>query len=523
MKERGLRRAALTWAAVGAFVIVAIDCNHFFTDDPVHVNHLVSGTIAMVAFVLATMWPGRWVNGLVFAIALVAAVDAWLQVIGSYDIWALSPSLDLGTVVLTTLIIPIAGVQSRAWRVVGPLLIGATAVAAARFDGDAPAAAIGGPLALILVSWVCMESIIRLEAASRVRMKMLAGQARIDRAVATTVRALYGSESDRLNKAMDLVRLDLDLEAVFLARRIGPTGLLVEAAAGDQAMVPSAGRFPAEWVGWFQRSKGTTSRLGGKPAVIHPILQDQTWVACCGFVGEESSRLQDVTKAVTDIIGADLMLRRDAEKLESELRSRDMLLFKAGEDLSGPLEALKTKMLNENPAEGMPGSGSRGSDGTLGRVVEILDDLIVVGRLRDENLGAASSRFDLGQACRDTLASDRVIERSKGKSIVPTLAAVEIWSDETRTKQALRNLIVEALGNAAETVRVVTAVVAGDAVARIMDDGPEKHGNGSPEDPDVGVLICHEITRYLGGEVIRRRAGGWNVLELRLPRTDQAS
>lgn len=506
MNGRGLRRVALTWAAAGVFVIVAIEAAALFTAEPVHWTHLGVGVVTMLAMVAGAVWPGLWVNSLVFAVMVMATADAWLEVLDQPDIWSLSPSLDLGTVMMAALVMPAAGVRTRASRIIGPVMVGAASVASARFDDAELAGRVGGPIAIALVAWVCLEAILRLQTSFRGRMRRLVDQARIDRAVATTVGALGTTDGDRLSSTCESIRSDLGLEAVFLALRVGATGMKIEAGSGDLSMIPTATKFPADWVGWFQRGESTTVRIDGRFTVLEPIVLSGGWIGCCGFVGDGAGAYREVTRAVAGVIGADLAARSDAESLENRLGDRDRLLARAGHQLAGPLQVLRASA-SESESDVL----SRAVDG----ISEVLEDLTAVARLRSQAGESVKARFDIGQVCREILVSAPLVQEAARKDIVPTLIGIEIESDPGPIGQVVRNLVREALRNAAETVRVSTLMLSGEAVLRVMDDGPERPLDGHTE--SVGSLVLPDIAAYLGGVIIRRRAEGWNVAEFRIP------
>jgi PAS domain S-box-containing protein len=162
-------------------------------------------------------------------------------------------------------------------------------------------------------------------------------------------------------------------------------------------------------------------------------------------------------------------------------------------------------------------------------LAHLLDDMIVVMRLRDGRISVVPEGVDLSQVVGRVLMG---FTREYGRPI-ELRGRAYAWADPMRVRQIVRNLVGNALRHGGDSVRVELTRDEQGSHVLVYDDGPGI-GDGtiidvfqpfpwfatpstSPGTLGLGLAVCRTLARLMGGEVIYRRRSGETVFDLTLP------
>ncbi|TKR21961.1 HAMP domain-containing histidine kinase, partial [Cellulomonas hominis] len=237
------------------------------------------------------------------------------------------------------------------------------------------------------------------------------------------------------------------------------------------------------------------------------------------------------------------------DRLEEAAGRQRAFVADAAHELRTPLAALRAQLevAATHPAAYEPGELVDGLGEQVRRMQALVDDLLLLARLGSRPVPDAA--VDLGDVAREAVAlavagaGGRVgVAPGAGGGAGPAASggvAVEVVGagrargDEAALGRVVRNLVENAIGHAATSVRVEAA----DGLVAVVDDGPgvpaadrerafarfvrldaarARPGGGS----GLGLAIAREVAREHGGDVVLGdRADGVAGLraELRLP------
>ena len=165
----------------------------------------------------------------------------------------------------------------------------------------------------------------------------------------------------------------------------------------------------------------------------------------------------------------------------------------------------------------------------LGSLVE---DLLVVASSRNGSLFVEAVEVLVCDLI-DSLTSQLPEEVTSKLEIdaKPVLSALADWK---RTKQILRNLIINAHKYGGDRIRVVGRVDDDRVVVTVLDNGSgvesvlaerifvafERGRHESTESVGLGLNIARELAHRMNGDLVYERQGGWTAFVLTLPRAE---
>jgi signal transduction histidine kinase len=161
----------------------------------------------------------------------------------------------------------------------------------------------------------------------------------------------------------------------------------------------------------------------------------------------------------------------------------------------------------------------------------IVEDLLVAARADTGNVSVVLGQADVGVIVRDVLrglpASDQQIDNLVANGVVALC-------DEVRCGQVVRNLVVNSIRHGGETTWIESEVTADSVLIHVCDDGPgvpsemeetifepyvsRPNDARRPESVGLGLTVCRELSRLMGGDVLYRRTDHTRfTLRLRRP------
>jgi len=228
-------------------------------------------------------------------------------------------------------------------------------------------------------------------------------------------------------------------------------------------------------------------------------------------------------------------LRMDANlEAERELgRAKDEFIAGISHELRTPLTGIYgfSEYLIEqgilDPAEALELLGHINHEAAeLGRMVE---DLLTAARLDSEALSFDPSAVDMTAMVREVVAP---LERA-GHVVYVDGGSATAYSDPTRSRQIVRNLVSNAIKHGGDQIRITIHENDDEVVLTIADDGP-----GVPDSVKerlfdrfvhegkdtlltgsvgLGLSIARALAEHMGGDVSYVRAVGWTNFLLTLP------
>ena len=158
----------------------------------------------------------------------------------------------------------------------------------------------------------------------------------------------------------------------------------------------------------------------------------------------------------------------------------------------------------------------------------IVEDLLTVAHAELGELHMAKVRVDLGANVAQVLES---MGHRRGPVTVVQTADVYGTGDPARYRQVVRNLLSNALRHGREPVTVEIAQDVGEALMLVKDAGDGlsddlarlitgQSGSGyssSPGSLGLGLWICHELTRLMGGTFSYGRVNDETVFKAAIP------
>ena len=233
--------------------------------------------------------------------------------------------------------------------------------------------------------------------------------------------------------------------------------------------------------------------------------------------------------------------RQRCEELEREIELRDDFLSIAAHELSTPVASLKLGLdgIRTGAIASTPANlthAFRIADRQVGRLAQLLDELLSVSKLQAGTLELARERFDLGAVARE--AAERLEDEAKraGSTIaVCAPGAVEGHWDRTRLDQVVTNLLsnaikfgrgapidlrVDAEGEAARLAVCDRGIgIPPDKVASIFERFTRGVSSRHYGGLGLGLYIVAQIVQALGGELeVESTLGEGSTFTITLPR-----
>lgn len=303
--------------------------------------------------------------------------------------------------------------------------------------------------------------------------------------------------------------------------------VLERLAVGDPAVVV-ADRLPPGRERDLYVAAGIASELN------LPIVVDGRWIGSIGFSLSGTprrwrAREVDLLGAAAQMFAAYFQRRRDRERLEELLASKDEFLASVSHELRTPLTVVVglARELAERDGE-FEDAERRELLSMLSReaedVADLVEDLLVAVQgdrelgLTHETVGVAEI---IGSVVRH-LGIDGIEVRGEATARV----------DPLRLRQVLRNLLTNAQRYGGPS-RVVEVAEDGDlVVVTISDDGHgvpseaaqrifEPYGRAGPKlvpsSLGLGLTVSRRLARLMGGDLVYERRDGWTVFRLTVP------
>jgi signal transduction histidine kinase len=168
---------------------------------------------------------------------------------------------------------------------------------------------------------------------------------------------------------------------------------------------------------------------------------------------------------------------------------------------------------------------------TEGREVStIVEDLLIAAQAETGNLRLQSERFDVVALAQDV---HRAVTEPTQISIFVTDQPVWAMADPMRTRQIIRNLVVNAERYGGSAVRICVAVTSTAAVIEVRDNGDplpfkereaifdryyrSRQKPGLTASVGLGLTVSRQLARSMGGDLIYAHDGEEAIFELTLP------
>jgi two-component system, sensor histidine kinase and response regulator len=227
-------------------------------------------------------------------------------------------------------------------------------------------------------------------------------------------------------------------------------------------------------------------------------------------------------------------LRDTERRLQEEIESKDRFIASVAHELRTPLTAVvgfAHELLDDS---GVHGDDERKEFQHLiafhsGELAHLIEDLLVWARADIGEVQVKPAMIDLG-AC-----VAQCIEAMPGADmpIDWTSQRIAAFSDASRVRQIVRNLVTNAARYGGPDARVSIRVEGDWSVVEVSDDGdelptaqreaifaPYSRVDGSPSLPGsigLGLTVSRTLARLQGGELLYVRENGRNVFRLTLP------
>ncbi len=158
----------------------------------------------------------------------------------------------------------------------------------------------------------------------------------------------------------------------------------------------------------------------------------------------------------------------------------------------------------------------------------IIEDLLTVASAELGELHLAKVNVSIGANVAQVLES----MGSRGASIhLEQRAPVTGLGDPARYRQVVRNLVSNGLEHGREPIRIIITEDRGEARLEVRDQGDgvshdleeminEQADHGIPSTPGVmglGLWVCQELTRLMGGRLTYRRIDGETSFQVAIP------
>ena len=337
-----------------------------------------------------------------------------------------------------------------------------------------------------------------------------------------------GDQGLRVIRATMGERGDLGVEE-FEAPLAGFTSVLDELRAGNAVSVEADpnGR-PHEQL---FASQGLA---GGRFA---PIIVRGTWhgaLSICQTARDDRFEAEDLAflERVGILVSAYFDEQQTRDQLRDLLRSKDRFIASVSHELRTPLAAvvglsaeLATRDHDFAPDERIELASMVSSQAA--EVSYIVEDLLVAARAESDMLTIVPEPVSLCHEVREVL---EVYEPNA--TIELDAKPARSIADSHRTRQIIRNLLVNADRYGGRRVRVETGVEGDMAYVAVCDDGPGVDPDrvdavfdpyerahdvaGTPDSVGLGLAVARQLARLMGGDVIYER-DDWTVFRLLVP------
>lgn len=268
-----------------------------------------------------------------------------------------------------------------------------------------------------------------------------------------------------------------------------------------------------------------------------PIHVGGVWVGSIGFCDYLVERrwTEDeirILRMAAEMIGAFWQRRRDLERLESLIRSKDEFLATVSHELRTPLTAVLgfTGLLLDHDHDHDPQEMLSLAHRSATEAAWIIEDLLVHARGDLGTLAFITRRVDLAAEVHEVVATSWV---ESEKELTVTGRRVMAAADPGRVRQVVRNLVQNALRYGGPHILISTRTERGLAIVEVVEDGPGVPDGQteqvfepfwtSPGDSAVpgafglGLSVCRLLAGRMGGSLVYERENGLTRFRLSLP------
>jgi signal transduction histidine kinase len=215
------------------------------------------------------------------------------------------------------------------------------------------------------------------------------------------------------------------------------------------------------------------------------------------------------------------------DRLQQALRRERTFVDNASHELRTPLTILKAEVdtaLSAPRSEGELRAALESAAAEIRHLIRIAEGLLVVARANDGRLPVERSPIALAELVDGGIAAFAAQAGSAGVGLVARVEPAEVSIDPTRARQALDNLLANAIRHSPPGGRVtVTATGAGErAVIEVSDQGagfdedvlarafqPFNRGTDNPDGVGLGLALVRAVAEaHGGGASAERLAGG---------------
>jgi two-component system sensor histidine kinase ChiS len=171
-----------------------------------------------------------------------------------------------------------------------------------------------------------------------------------------------------------------------------------------------------------------------------------------------------------------------------------------------------------------------------GEIANLVEDLLVSARTEAGSLSIQLEHVDVREQIERVLESvgDRFAEH-----LTQAAESLIVTADPTRFRQIIRNLVTNADRYGGENLQIVSMVVDGMGVIRVIDDGAgvaidhidrvfepyarAHDGPGQPAAVGLGLTVSRKLARLMGGDLTYRYEADRSVFELTIPTAEVAA
>jgi signal transduction histidine kinase len=217
-------------------------------------------------------------------------------------------------------------------------------------------------------------------------------------------------------------------------------------------------------------------------------------------------------------------------RIQAGVEEQQRLFADASHELRGPLAAMRAEIDVSLLADDLDPAASavlRSAREEVDRLGRTVDDLLTLARADQGALDLRLRALDLATVAAGTCDRLRALARERGITLEGDLQAAPVRGDGTRVGQAVANLVHNAItfSPAGTTVLVRTAIVDGEAILGVIDEGPgipagqrervfdrfsrlDASRTRATGGSGIGLSIVHEIARAHGGRAWTEPAPG---------------
>ncbi len=221
-------------------------------------------------------------------------------------------------------------------------------------------------------------------------------------------------------------------------------------------------------------------------------------------------------------------------RLEELLQSRDEFLASISHELRTPLSvvvglAAELRDGGFRPEEAAELIHIIAEQST--EMAHIVEDLLVAARTEQGVVAVFTEEVDVPRIVDTVLRPLPLAARGRIATSIPE--GLVVWADSSRTRQILRNLVSNALRYGGEAIDIEAWEGEATATIAVSDDGPgltseerervfeayhSAHSQGTqPASVGLGLTVCRQLARLMGGDVTYRFNDGRGAFVLELP------